>query len=310
MADLITTAGQYFFDLHVEKEVEVDGIGMGVLNDGTAYLNARGLARMCGIDHTLILRLGEQWGSEREQPRVRKIREVLTQQGVSFEKPYIETLSEGVVHHAYPDIVCMAVLEYYAFEATQSDRAIALRNFRLLARSSFKQFIYTKVGYDPHGGIPVAWQQFHDRVTAAFGGIPVGHFSVFKETADIIVELIRGGADVGVHFVPDISVGKAWSTHWQDNGLGDEHGPRQRYKHSYPDYFPQAASNPQPAYCYPEAALPEFRRWMREVYLPTKLPPYLMSKVKQGMLPSSFAEVAAVTFAGTRGPKLLGPRDA
>jgi len=296
MGDLVTSTGQFLLDLHVEKEVEVDGVGMGVLNDGTAYLNAIGLARMCGVDHTLILRLGDQWGSGKEQPRVRKIRESLQQQGVEFEKPYIETTMDGTVHHAYPDIVCMAVLEYYAFEAKQSDNDVALKNFRLLARSSFRQFIYTKVGYDPNGGIPIAWQQFHDRVTAAYGGIPSGYFSVFKETADIIVELIRGGADVGVHFVPDISVGKGWSKHWTDKGFDAKHGARKRYNHNYPDYFPQAASNPQPAYCYPEEAIPAFRKWMRNVYLPEKLPPYLLSKVKQGMLPSSFAEVARLTF--------------
>src|SRR5688572_18196654 len=110
MGELVTKGGQYQFDLHVEKEVEVDGIGMGVLTDGTAYLNARGLGRMCGIDHTLILRLGEQWKSGKEQPRVRRIREALRQQGVEMNKPYIETDLDGVTHHAYPDIVCMAVL--------------------------------------------------------------------------------------------------------------------------------------------------------------------------------------------------------
>lgn len=296
MNELVSSSGQYLLDLKVEKEVEIDGIGMGVLNDGTAYLNARGLARMCGIDHMLIQRLGETWGTDKAQPRVRNIQASLERQGIYMEKPYIETTLNGTVHHAYPDSVCMAVLEYYAFEAKQTDNAIALRNFRLLARSSFRQFIYTKIGYDPRGGIPVAWQQFHDRVTSAYGGIPAGYFSVFKETADIIVELIRSGADVGVHFVPDISVGKGWSKHWKDNDLDTVFGERQEYDHNYPDYFPQAVSNPQAAKCYPEAALPEFRRWMRVVYLPEKLPSYLAGKVKQGMLPQSFVEVARLTF--------------
>lgn len=38
-------------------EVEIDGIQMGVLSDGTPYLTLRGLARMCGIDHAALLRL-------------------------------------------------------------------------------------------------------------------------------------------------------------------------------------------------------------------------------------------------------------
>ena len=93
-------------------------------------------------------------------------------------------------------------------------------------------------------------------------------------------------------------MGRLWSTHWSNSAFDGLYGSRMRYSHNYPDYFPQAASNPQPAYCYPELALPEFRRWMREVDSPDRLPGYLAQKVKQGMLPASFAEVAALTFSG------------
>ena len=58
----------------------------------------------------------------------------------------------------------------------------------------------------------------------------------------------------------------------------------------------QALSNPQEVHCYPDTALPEFRQWMREVYLPGKLPTYLQSKVRQGALPASFASLALVAF--------------
>lgn len=33
-------------DLGIEKQVEIDGVGMGVLSDGTAFLSGRGLARL------------------------------------------------------------------------------------------------------------------------------------------------------------------------------------------------------------------------------------------------------------------------
>lgn len=293
----VTSAGQFKLDLQIQKEVEVDGIGMGVLTNGTAYLNARGLARMCGVDHTLILRIGEQWGTNKEQPRVTRIRESLFSQNIVLDKPYFETVLDGTVHHAYIDSVCMAILEYYAFDAKQGSNEQALRNYRLLARNSLQRFIYERIGYDPNSGsVPVAWQQFHDRVTAAYTSIPAGYFSVFKEMADLIVELIRGGADVGIHFVPDISVGKAWSKHWTEAGLENSYGARLRYDHNYPDYFPQSAANPQPAFCYPETCLHEFRRWMREVYIPAKLPTYLSGKVRQGQLPRSFMESAALIF--------------
>ena len=67
--DLVTASSQMEMDLHIEKEVEIDGTGMGVLSDGTPYLTARGLARMCGVDHTLVLRMGSEWDSARPPPR-------------------------------------------------------------------------------------------------------------------------------------------------------------------------------------------------------------------------------------------------
>lgn len=32
-------------DLRIERQAEIEGIGMGVLHDGTAFLTGRGLAR-------------------------------------------------------------------------------------------------------------------------------------------------------------------------------------------------------------------------------------------------------------------------
>ena len=50
-------------------EVEVDGVQMGVLSDGTPYLTMRGLARMCGIDNSVLVRLANNWGEEKTKPR-------------------------------------------------------------------------------------------------------------------------------------------------------------------------------------------------------------------------------------------------
>ena len=121
---------------------------------------------------------------------------------------------------------------------------------------------------------------------------------MFKEAADLIVTLIRGGADVGAHFVPDISIGIGWSKHWSTEGFDSIFGKRRKYEHDFPQYFPQAQSNPQDAWCYPDSALGEFRKWMREIYLPDKLPPYLLKKIREGALPASFAEAIQITYSG------------
>ena len=39
---------QGILDLQIDKQAEIEGIGMVVLRDGTPYLNQRGLAALCG----------------------------------------------------------------------------------------------------------------------------------------------------------------------------------------------------------------------------------------------------------------------
>jgi hypothetical protein len=301
MTSLVTTEKQMSLPLVIEKEAEVDGIQMGVLSDGTAYLTARGLARMCGIDHTLIVRMAAAWADPK--PRELKIQKNLKDNGIVMSKPYLEIKINRTTHYAFPDAVCMAVLEYYAFDAVALSNGKALDNFRLLAKRSFKEFIYSKVGYTPKVILPFAWQQFQDRVALNFDSVPRGYFSVFKEMASLIVTLIQSGADVGQHFIPDISVGQHWSKFWLEIGFETTFGPRKKYEHDYPKYFPQAASNPQFPYCYPDGGLGEFRKWFWENYVPQKLPTYLSDKVRQGQIPSTYASHVTAALAGSSVPK-------
>jgi hypothetical protein len=230
------------------------------------------------------------------QTKGKKIRELVRAQGADDSIAFIGILKKGVIHHAVPAAVCMAVLEYYAFEAKgESDQAA--KNYRILARKGFSDFIYSQVGYNPTGESNIAWQQFHDRVTLTYHAIPEGYFSVFKEIADIFVTLIRKGAILGNKFVPDISVGIHWGKHWGKENLDVIYGYRKKYEHNYPVYFPQAASNPQQPYCYPDEALGEFRKWVREVYIPTQMPHYLGTKIKDGQIPAPAARAALDAFA-------------
>ena len=113
----------------------------------------------------------------------------------------------------------------------------------------------------------------------------------------MIVTLGQAGLQIDSSFVPDISVGKAWSDHWHGCGLDHRFGARLRFEHNYPSYFPQAASNPQTPWCYPEAALGEFRRWFRETYVGAgKFATYVENKVKQKQLPASFAQLAIAAY--------------
>ena len=52
---------------HVEKQVERDGIEMGVLENGVPYLSESGLARMCGVDRKVLNRLAINLADEYSQ---------------------------------------------------------------------------------------------------------------------------------------------------------------------------------------------------------------------------------------------------
>jgi hypothetical protein len=298
---LVITPKQLNLDLAIVAEKEIDGVGMGVLTDGTPFLTLRGLARMCGVDIASIVRMTAAWQETPLKPREAKIRELVRAQGADDSIAFIGVQKNGIVQHAVPAAVCMAVLEYYAFEA-KTDNEQAATSFRILARKGFNDFIYSQVGYNPSGSVSIAWQQFHDRVGLAYHTVPDGYFSVFKEIASILVTLINEGADLGKSFIPDISVGQHWGKFWSAENLDVVYGDRVKYEHNYPSYFPQSASNPQSPYCYPDDALGEFRKWVREEYLPHKLPNYLNDKVRQGQIEGPKATAAIEAFK----PKRIG----
>lgn len=141
-------------------------------------------------------------------------------------------------------------------------------------------------GLDPRDRV---WKQFEDRVSLVYDNVPVGYFCIFHESASMFATLIIGGANFGTKMILDISVGWHWGKHWKDEGLERRFGPRAKFDHNFPHYFPQSWSNPQQANCYPDAALPEFRRWLRDVYMPVHLPRYLQDQVRQKKLPADIA---------------------
>lgn len=165
--------GQLKLPLVIAKEVEVDGIGMGVLSDGTAYLTGRGLAQMCGIDQKSIVQMTDRWTVQPLRPREAKLKETLKESRYEDAKPYIALKVNGAVHHAFPEKVVIAVLEYYSFHAGINVKKKAQSNYRLLAVRHFKDFIYDQVGYKARTS-PDLFQQYLDRVSLLHNSVPDG----------------------------------------------------------------------------------------------------------------------------------------
>jgi hypothetical protein len=191
---------------------------------------------------------------------------------------------------AYPANVCTALLEYFAFEAKRQGEDIALRNYRQISRHGLTRYIYDATGYVAKTTDDV-WKVFKDRASLTYDAVKEGYFGIFKEIAGLIFSLGEAGLHINENFVPDISVGQAWAKHWEKQELASRFGSPRTYLHCFPDYFPQAASNPQLAKCYPEDALGEFRRWFRHDYIGEgRLKSYLSKKVSEKTLPRDYVE--------------------
>lgn len=291
------TPKQATLEIRIARQKEINGVGMGVLSDGTPYLTGRGLAKLCGVDSSRISEISNDWLSKKKHA-TRGILKILFDRGITtIEKPFLEIMDSGNMVHAFPDIFCLAVLEYYAFDASTGPNPQAIKSYRLLAGRALHDFIYTQVGYATNENIPESWAQFHARVSLTYNSLPIGYFGIFKELADMIVTLGNAGLHIDSEFVPDISVGLLWSKFWECNKLDEKFGTRQKWNHNYPSIFPQSKSNPQNSWCYPESALAEFRRWLREDYIGQgKFSKYINSQILKKSLPPSFAQVITQVY--------------
>ena len=265
-------------ELGIEVERKVDGIEMGILVNGISYLTENGLARMSGVSRPTISQIAKEWNRTFDDPLPTSgplvfLKDRLFWQGYKESMLFLEITKDNSLHYAYPDIVCTTVIEYFAFES-QYKNETAVKNFRNLARYGLQKFIYDALKYVPSD----KWRHLWDRMSLLKDRAPLGYFIVFREIHSLVIDLIHAGLTVNDKTIPDGSVGIHWGKYWTDHDLASQYGERIKWDHYYPDYFPQAKSNPQEAKAYPDEALPHFRRWFRAVYLTTKFPAYILRK--------------------------------
>lgn len=154
-------------------------------------------------------------------------------------------------------------------------------------------------GSNPAQKLIQHWQYYLARTSMLHNVVPDGYFGVFHEAAPMIVAMIQSGIVVDDKTVPDISIGQHWAKYWKSN-LQSKYDDPILYNHYYPDIFPQASSNPQEAKAYPDTAISDFRKWMREEYLPKKFPNYIDSKQKKGHIEANTANKLIDAFTPKR----------
>lgn len=277
---LVLGQSEFEFMSNIHKTTPT-GIELGVLEGGIPYLSQRGLVAMSGIPRTTFQTLSDNWEEAKKTGLASEINKILEKKGYTETFLYVKVKTkDGRTVHAYTEAVCMAVLEYCAFDR-KIDKAIqSLRTFLDLG---FRSFIYQAAGYQIKKEILDKWKwaHFHDRISLNNYSVPRGYFSVFKEVSGIIYDMLVSGFPLNDETVPDVSVGLCWGKYWKDNNLSNEFGDRIDYEHNYPEYFRQSASNPQPAKAYPLKALGKFREWLENEYLIKKFPPYMLKKITQ-----------------------------
>ncbi|WP_259469838.1 hypothetical protein [Pseudomonas syringae] len=272
------TPKQTVLDLGVEVQRDVNGIEMGVLENGIPFLTQRGLALAAGAPRSALHEISQEWVEHFDdevitKDRISFIKTYLFEQGYTDRSLYIEVMRDGQPHYAYPDVVCMAVLEYYAFES-RSPNQQAKDTYRAFAALGLRRFIYESLNYTPGD----KWQYHNERVSLLQNKAPLGYFIVFQEITGLVVDLINADLAVNDKTIPDISVGQMWAKHWNKHNYAKIWGERIPYAHNYPARYAQAKSNPQEASAYPDHALAEFRRWFRYDYLAFKFPEYILKK--------------------------------
>ena len=157
----------------------------------------------------MIIRITSAWQDQPAKPREAKIKELIVAMGGDpsvASSPYLERV-QSITQ-------CQMRFAWQFWNTMPLRRRVvsdhAAKSYRTLARKGFQEFIYSQVGWNPSGSADIAWRQFHDRVGLTYHTVPDGYFSIFKELSDLIVTLLRQGANLGTKFIPDISVGIAW----------------------------------------------------------------------------------------------------
>jgi hypothetical protein len=269
--------------LEVIKSIEVAGfpIEVGVLRDGTPFLSGRGLAKACGISNSTLVGWGEVAPKLGDKYRAGKMANLLATYGYGGDRFFVRipnhlNLGGKPSLSAYPYQVCMAFLDYYAFEAKKE---AARNSLRILSEKQLPTFIYSAIGYQPSQPQPMLPPKPLRRPLR--GPIPEGYFSVFHAVARGEIRGVQMALNLGGYPLSYVTIEKAWHRYWDTQALWQQYGPRRVYLRKCLDTVPQRTIDGYiPTYVYPIAAWDGFKRWLNWQYIPDRFPSYLQRKIQ------------------------------
>jgi len=94
-------AGQDEFSFIVDVEKDVDGIIMGVLENGIPYLTETGLAKICGVHRKTLYRVNKEWDGRDDNTRTIKIKQILRDTNYNGEHLFISVTKKGIKYKGF-----------------------------------------------------------------------------------------------------------------------------------------------------------------------------------------------------------------
>jgi len=178
----------------IRIQKEVDGLTMGILTDGEAYVSESSLAELCGVSQVVIDSIGQEWNAEPPTTRIAAIKMNLRAEGYTAPRAYVTAMWKGVKQRCYPSNICTSILNYFAFNAGPDCQETARESIR-------------RINGTPTPG--------HDSPTGS-DAMPPGFFDPDRMPFGLdLVELYR-------------SIEQCWDQHWEAQKLGEKYGERSR----------------------------------------------------------------------------------
>jgi len=131
---------RYLVPRRIVAYAEIDGVGLGRLCDGSAYLSQRGLARLCGVQNAHIGSISRDW--QTTKPRILAIKARLRE---AVASDHSELKWAGRLQYCYTIPVCEAILDYYALDAGEHIQEEAQSNRIRFKREDLSDYILRQV---------------------------------------------------------------------------------------------------------------------------------------------------------------------
>lgn len=260
---------------------------------GQSGMSQSGLAALAGVSRQSLIQLEETLVSKApSKPLEPFLGKALT---LVISDSTIQGRSVGNLK-IYKASYCAAVLKHYAdpekeLRIEDSQRATATYSLLKFAERGINDWIQEITGWkervqslQPHTGVYIKrLENIRDHE------VPDHLWTVFRESAELLLLIEKDWrVPINDYDILDGSIGRRWSDYREAKPWI---GLREVYTHQYRDK--RGPVNNCAAYQLNE--LPYFRRWLRECYISTHLPRYLVEKYGKQAVRQIYTEIGQLT---------------